>query len=180
MASGVVLGIRLGFNHHAPEQAAVLLAFHQQATNQVGGDQLGGAGEEGLGERWDVVGGRGGYRSGFITQRMQASPQAWRRNQKELKEYLNKIHAQARTKPGSTGSSKDACIILKVRLQTLEHAKVNAKSHFFKRVNQRSSNASPSSLTCTQKAELHTGVRDEPCSSNVFGIKLSSPCSNRT
>jgi len=26
------------------------LAFHQQATDEVGGDQLGGAGEEGLGE----------------------------------------------------------------------------------------------------------------------------------
>ena len=56
VAGGVVLGIRLGFHHHAPEQAAVLLAFHQQATNQVGGDQLGGAGEEGLGECWGVLG----------------------------------------------------------------------------------------------------------------------------
>ena len=42
-------------HHHAPKQAAVLLAFHQQATNQVGGDQLGGAGEEGLGESWEGV-----------------------------------------------------------------------------------------------------------------------------
>ena len=51
VAGGVVLGIRLGFHHHAPKQAAALLAFHQQATNQVGGDQLGRAGEKGLGER---------------------------------------------------------------------------------------------------------------------------------
>ena len=58
---GVVLGIRLGFHHHAPEQAAVLLAFHQQAADEVGGDQFGGAGEEALGE---VLGGRGGYGSG--------------------------------------------------------------------------------------------------------------------
>ena len=66
MAGGVLLGIRLGFHHHAPEQAAVLLAFHQQATNQVGGDQLGGAGEEGLGERWKILGDAlGGYGSGF-------------------------------------------------------------------------------------------------------------------
>ena len=64
VAGGVVLGIRLGFHHHAPEQAAVPLAFHQQATNQVGGDQLGGAGEEGLGERWRLLGGLGGYGSG--------------------------------------------------------------------------------------------------------------------
>ena len=65
VAGGVVLGIRLGFNHHTPKQAAVLLAFHQQATNQVGGDQLGGAGEEGFGERWGGLGGRGGYGSGL-------------------------------------------------------------------------------------------------------------------
>ena len=64
MAGGVVLGIRLGFHHHAPEQAAVLLAFHQQATDEVGGDQLGGAGEEGLGERWGVL---GGYGSGLTS-----------------------------------------------------------------------------------------------------------------
>ena len=64
--SGDFLEIRLGFHHHAPEQAAVLLAFHQQATNQVGGGQLGGAGEEGLGERWGVLGdGLGGYGSGL-------------------------------------------------------------------------------------------------------------------
>ena len=46
MAGGVVLGIRLGFRHHAPKKAAVLLAFHQQATDQVGSDQLGRATEE--------------------------------------------------------------------------------------------------------------------------------------
>ena len=50
MAGGVVLEIRLGFHHHAPKQAAVPLAFHQQASDEVGGDQLGRAGEEGLGE----------------------------------------------------------------------------------------------------------------------------------
>ena len=61
MAGGLLLGIRLGFHHHAPEQAAVPLAFHQQATDEVGGDLLGGAGEEALGE---VLGGRGGYGSG--------------------------------------------------------------------------------------------------------------------
>jgi len=38
------------------------LAFHQQATDQVGGDELGWAGEEALGE---VLGGRCGYGSGF-------------------------------------------------------------------------------------------------------------------
>ncbi len=66
VAGGVVLGIRFGFNHHAPEQAAVLLAYHQQATNQVGGDQRGRAGEEGLREGWEVMSGRGGYGSDFV------------------------------------------------------------------------------------------------------------------
>ena len=46
----VVLGIRLRFHHHTPQQAAVVLAFHQQAADEVGGDQLGGAGEEGFRE----------------------------------------------------------------------------------------------------------------------------------
>jgi hypothetical protein len=68
VASGFVLGIRLGFHNHAPQQAAVLLAFHQQATNQVGGDQLGRAGEEGLGESWEELGGRGGYGSGSLVE----------------------------------------------------------------------------------------------------------------
>jgi len=34
------------------------LAFHQQAADELGGDQLGGAGEEGWGEG---LGERGGY-----------------------------------------------------------------------------------------------------------------------
>jgi hypothetical protein len=38
------------------------LAFHQQAADQLVGDLLGGAGEEGLGE---VLGGIDGYRSGY-------------------------------------------------------------------------------------------------------------------
>ena len=62
VTGGVVLRIRLGFNNHAPEQLAIRLAFHQQATDEVGGDQLGRAGEEGLGERWEGV---YGYRSGL-------------------------------------------------------------------------------------------------------------------
>ena len=53
---GVVLGIRLGFHNHAPKLAAVCLAFHQQATNEVGGDQLGRTGEKGWGERWKIPG----------------------------------------------------------------------------------------------------------------------------
>jgi predicted ribosomally synthesized peptide with nif11-like leader len=37
------------------------LAFHQQATNQLGGDQLGRAGEEATGEGWEILDGRGCY-----------------------------------------------------------------------------------------------------------------------
>jgi len=52
VAGGLLLGIRLRFHHHAPQQLPSGLAFHQQATDELGGDQLGGArrriGEEGL------------------------------------------------------------------------------------------------------------------------------------
>ena len=59
---GVVLGIRLRFHNHAPEQLAIRLAFHQQAADELGGDDLCWASEEELGK---VLGGRGGYGSGF-------------------------------------------------------------------------------------------------------------------
>ena len=62
MAGRVVLGIRLRFHNHAPEQLTRGLAFHQQAADQLGGNLLGGAAEEGLGE---VLGGRGGYGGGL-------------------------------------------------------------------------------------------------------------------
>jgi len=42
-AVGAFLGIRLRFHNHAPEQAVIGLAFHQPATDEVGGDQLGRA-----------------------------------------------------------------------------------------------------------------------------------------
>jgi glycosyl transferase family 25 len=41
------------------------LAFHQQAADELGGNLLGGAGEEALGEGWETLGGRGGYGSGL-------------------------------------------------------------------------------------------------------------------
>ena len=62
MAGRVVLRIRLRFHNHAPQQLAIRLALHQQAADELGGDDLGGAAEEGLGE---VLGGRGGYWCGF-------------------------------------------------------------------------------------------------------------------
>jgi len=62
VAGGLLLGIRLRFHHHAPQQLPSGLAFHQQAADQLGCNLLGGAGEEGLGE---VLGGRGGYWSGL-------------------------------------------------------------------------------------------------------------------
>ena len=66
MAGGVVLGIRLRFHHHAPEQAAVCLAFHQQATDELGGNQLGRAGEKAPGKGWKILGnGLGGYGCGY-------------------------------------------------------------------------------------------------------------------
>ena len=62
VTGGVVLRIRLGFHNHAPEQLATLLAFHQQAANQLRCNHLCWAAEEGLGEG---LGKRGGYGSGL-------------------------------------------------------------------------------------------------------------------
>jgi len=62
VAGGVILGIRLRFHNHAPEQLAIRLAFHQPATNQVGCHQLRWATEEGVRER---LGKGGGYGSGY-------------------------------------------------------------------------------------------------------------------
>ena len=41
------------------------MAFHQQAADKVGGDELGWAAEEGLREDWEVLDGRGGHVSGL-------------------------------------------------------------------------------------------------------------------
>jgi len=62
VAGGLLLGIRLRFHHHAPQQLAIGLAFHQQAADELGGNNLSGAGEKGWRE---VLGRRGGYGSGL-------------------------------------------------------------------------------------------------------------------
>ena len=65
MAGGLVLGIRLCFNNHTPQQAAVVLAFHQPAAHQIGGNDLGRTAEEGLREGWEErCDELGGYGSG--------------------------------------------------------------------------------------------------------------------
>jgi hypothetical protein len=46
VTGGLALAIRLGFHNHAPEKLAIGLALHQQAADQLGGNLLGGAGEE--------------------------------------------------------------------------------------------------------------------------------------
>jgi len=66
VASGVVLGIRLRFYNHAPQQLAIRLAFHQQAADQLGGYLLGGAGEEGVVELLGLGGCGSGFWSHFI------------------------------------------------------------------------------------------------------------------
>ena len=63
MAGGLALAIRLRFHNHAPQQLAIRLAFHQQAADELGGNQLSGTAEEGLGQGWE---GLGGYGSGFV------------------------------------------------------------------------------------------------------------------
>jgi len=62
VAGGLLLRIRLRFHNHTPQKLATFLALHQQTTDELGGDDLGRAGEEGLGE---VLGVGGGYGSGF-------------------------------------------------------------------------------------------------------------------
>ena len=52
VAGRLALGIRLRFHNDAPQQFATRLAFHQKAADEVGGNDFGGAGEEGLGEGW--------------------------------------------------------------------------------------------------------------------------------
>ena len=52
MTSGIVLGIGLGFNDYAPEQAAVVLAFHQPAANQLRSNKLRWTAEEETSEGW--------------------------------------------------------------------------------------------------------------------------------
>jgi len=65
VTGGFALAIRLRFHNHAPQQLSIGLAFHQQASDELGGDDLSGAGEEGLGEGLEGLGGRGGYGSGL-------------------------------------------------------------------------------------------------------------------
>jgi hypothetical protein len=62
VAGRLLLGIRLRFHNHAPEQLTIRLAFHQQAADELRCHDLSGAAEEGLGE---VLGRRGGYGSGL-------------------------------------------------------------------------------------------------------------------
>jgi hypothetical protein len=63
MAGGVVLGIRLRFHNHPPQQRTIGLALHQQATDELVGDDLSRAGEELARE---VIGERGGYGSDLV------------------------------------------------------------------------------------------------------------------
>ena len=55
VTGGLFLGIRLRFHHHTPEQAAVCLAFHQPAANQIRGNDLCWAAEEGVGQGWGIL-----------------------------------------------------------------------------------------------------------------------------
>ena len=66
VAGGFALAIRLRFHNHAPQQLAIGVAFHQQAADKLRCHRLSGAGEEGLGEGWEVLSGRGGYWGGLM------------------------------------------------------------------------------------------------------------------
>jgi hypothetical protein len=66
VAGGLLLRIRLRFHNHAPKQPSIRLLPHQQTADELGGDDFGRAGEEALGEGWEVLGGCGGYGSGLM------------------------------------------------------------------------------------------------------------------
>ena len=59
VAGRFLLGIRLRFHNHAPQQLAIRLALHQQATDALGGNDLIGVSEEGVGA---MLGGSGDYK----------------------------------------------------------------------------------------------------------------------
>jgi len=56
VAGRLLLGIRLRFHNHAPQQLATFLALHQQAADELGSDDLGGGGRRsiwgGAGRAW--------------------------------------------------------------------------------------------------------------------------------
>jgi len=62
VAGGLLLGIRLRFHNHAPQQLTIRLALHQQTADELRRNLLGGAAEE---DFWEVLGERGGYGSGL-------------------------------------------------------------------------------------------------------------------
>jgi len=64
VAGGLLLGIRLRFHNHTPQQLASFLAFHQQAADQLRRNLLGGAREERGEQR---IGQRGGLWSGYVS-----------------------------------------------------------------------------------------------------------------
>jgi len=68
----------------------ICLLFREQTADELGGDHLGGAGEERLGERvWELLGGRGGYGSGAC-----GSPSAEREDIKQINTYEISLSAK--------------------------------------------------------------------------------------
>jgi len=66
VTGGFALAIRLRFHHHAPQQLASGMAFHQQAADELGGNLIGGAAEDFSREGREVLDGRGGYGGGYL------------------------------------------------------------------------------------------------------------------
>jgi hypothetical protein len=74
VAGRLALAIRLRFHNQAPQELATRLAFHQQEADELGGNLLGGAAEERLGESWRVLGGDG---SGCLSGSTQLDGNHW-------------------------------------------------------------------------------------------------------
>ena len=68
MTSRIVLGICFRFHDHTPKQAAIVLAFHQPAPNQLRTDNFCRTAEVSMRQGWEILGDEFGcYRSGLKT-----------------------------------------------------------------------------------------------------------------
>jgi len=55
VAGGLLLGIRLRFHHHTPQQLAICLALHQKAADEFGATCSAGRAKKLWGRCWESV-----------------------------------------------------------------------------------------------------------------------------
>jgi predicted ribosomally synthesized peptide with nif11-like leader len=98
--------------------------FHQQAADEVGSNLLGGAGEEGLGQGWEVLDRRGGYGGGWVRKcpGMLTGLMGWASNgellqfhamsEEQLTALLSKLKEDAGLKDKFRHSDLDAAVVM--------------------------------------------------------------------